>query len=54
MSVGKDPAEEMKNKASAEWTSRNIVFQCWRHFYAARMADNLGARVVMQTAEPAD
>jgi len=48
MSVDKDATEEMKDKATAAWTSRNVVFHSWRHFYAARMADNLEARVVMQ------
>lgn len=48
MSVAPGAMKEAKDKAAEAWKSRNIVFHSWRHFYAARMADKLEARVVMQ------
>jgi integrase len=39
--------DEERDKASAAWKARNVVFHSWRHFYASRMSDHLDARKIM-------
>jgi hypothetical protein len=45
----KDPIKrkQAKEEAVTYWNKRRVVFHSWRHFYAARMADQLEARKVM-------
>jgi integrase len=38
---------EKVDEARAYWKSRKVVFHSWRHFFSARMADNVEARKVM-------
>jgi integrase len=45
----KDPIKrkQAREEAVIYWNKRRVVFHSWRHFYAARMADQLEARKVM-------
>jgi integrase len=39
--------DEEKEKAAAIWKSRNVLVHSWRHYYSARMSDELEARKIM-------
>jgi hypothetical protein len=47
MRAGTEDNQKGAEEALAEWRSHNLIFQGWRHFYSARMADLIDARRIM-------
>jgi integrase len=48
LKVGDRPSPEERASAERFWENRNVVFHSWRHFYSARMLDNMDAEKVMR------
>jgi integrase len=45
--AGDNPSRDTRIEAKQYWADRAVTFHSWRHFYAARMADHIGARKIM-------